>query len=97
MLDVGDVIEIGGKEALVCFTANDQDEKYICVSFEEEEKIIFEIYKYMIENDKLMVSKVEDEEELKKMTAVFYEQSVEEFGIPEETKQGLLNFLNDNK
>ena len=93
MLNIGDLIEIRGKEALVCFLAEYEGDKYLCASFEEE-KIRIEIYKYKFEDNKFFVSKVEDEEELKATMGIFFEQSVEEFGIPEEISKALDEYFN---
>ena len=95
MIKVGDYLSIRGNEVYVCFECNYKGNNYICTALETD-KIIFEIYKYKEENDKLLVCKVEDEDELANVTAIFLEESIDEFGIPEDVRVPLLNFLNDN-
>lgn len=90
-LDVGDVIEIGGKEATICFTANYNQENYICVAFEEE-KIRYEIYKYKFEQEKLQVAKVDDKEEAKPVLKIMVEEGIDEYDIPEELARIIDNY-----
>ena len=80
MLQVGDVIEIGGQQASVCFHTNYNSRNYICVFFEEKKE--YAIYDYKIENDKLMVAKVEEEKEFIDVLKIFLDEAIKEYGIP---------------
>ncbi len=60
MYDVGYNIEIGGRTGEIVFRVNHDGEDYINVCFEGE-KLEYVIYHIKIENDKVMVAKVEDE------------------------------------
>lgn len=80
MLEVGDVIKVHGEEGIVCFEKLYAGDRYICLSFGEE-PIIYEVYKYKYENDKLMVHKLEDSKELGIILGEFTKESVSEFGL----------------
>ena len=81
MLNIGDIIEIRGKQAIVCFHTSYNDNNYICVFFEEEK--IYDIYKYKIENEKLKVLRPQDKEETTIVLNIFLEEAINEYGIPE--------------
>lgn len=76
-VEVGDIIEIKGKQAIVCFETIYNNENYICVAFEEN-NIAYDIYKWRINNDKLQVAKVTNDQELSHVISVFLKESVEE-------------------
>ena len=82
-LNVGDIIEIGGQPATVCYETTYNNEKYICVAFEKE-AVQYEFYNYKYEGDKLLVSKVEDPDEAMPILKIFMEEGIDEYGIPEE-------------
>ena len=84
-LEIGDIIEIRGKEATVCYETTYEGRKYICVAFTED-KVQYDIYKYKYEGKKLLVAKVEDEEELTEVLKIFVQEGIEEYGVPEEIK-----------
>ena len=70
MVNVGDVIEVGGEEAVVCIKTIYEDEQYMCVAFEKP-SLRYDIYTYKKENNKLMVSKVDDPQELESLLKIF--------------------------
>lgn len=84
-VDVGDIIEIGGKTAIVCFETNYNDENYICVAFENN-VVEYDIYKWRFQNDRFQVAKVINEEELSNVLKVFLDESVRESDSPDELK-----------
>lgn len=88
-VEVGDIIEIKGKQAIVCFETIYNDENYICVAFEED-SIAYDIYKWRINNDKLQVAKVENNQELSHVLSVFLKESVEE-NPDKENLEGILS------
>jgi len=81
MLNIGDIIEIRGKQAIVCFHTSYNENNYVSVFFEEEK--IYDIYKYKIENEKLMVLRPQDKEETTIVLNIFLEEAINEYGIPE--------------
>ena len=81
MLNIGDIIEIRGKQAIVCFHTNYNDNNYVCVFFEEEK--IYDVYRYKIENEKLMVLRPQDKEETTTVLNIFLEEAINKYGIPE--------------
>lgn len=81
MLDVGDVIEIGGNQVLVCFLTEYDNKKYLCASTEFEDNVKFDIYQYKDDDNKLMVAKVEDEEELKPLLTIFFKDGLNDLNI----------------
>lgn len=85
-VDIGDVIEIGGKNALVCFETTYNSENYICVAFENND-VEYDIYKWRFQNDKFQVAKVVKEDELSNVLKVFLDESVSESDSPEELKK----------
>ena len=93
-LEVADTIEIGGKQATVCFKTIYNDKNYICVAFEEGQ-LRYEIYKYKIENDKLMVSKVTNEKELTPVMEIFVKEGIKESGVPKEVEKFLSELNKD--
>ena len=92
MVDIGDVLEIGGEEATVCFTTVYEETPYMCVAFEEP-TLRYDIYKYKNEDNKLMVSKLVDDDEIETMIKIFTEEAASEYGIPEEIQK---YFNNEN-
>lgn len=93
MIEVGDVIEISGQEAMVCFLTTHNDHKYLLASFDED-KVRYEAYEYTDNDNKLLVGKVEDEEELKEVLGIFFSEGIDQYGVPDDIKEGLLKFLN---
>ena len=85
-LKVADIVEIGGKQATVCFETTYNSVNYICVAFEKPQ-LRYEIYKYKYENDKLLVAKVTRENELTPVMKIFVEEGIKEQGVPEELKK----------
>lgn len=83
ILNIGDVIEIKNRQATVCYENTYQGARYICVFFSGENPQ-YSVYKYKEENNKLLVSQVEDEEELIEIMKIFIKEGVDESGIPEE-------------
>ena len=81
MLNIRDIIEIRGKQAIVCFHTSYNGNNYVCVFFEEEK--IYDIYKYKIENEKLMVLRPQDKEETTTVLNIFLEEAINKYGIPE--------------
>lgn len=82
MLEVGDIIEIRGEKAIVCYHANYNSNNYICVFFEEKKE--YAIYDYKIENEKLLVAKIENEREFTDVIKIFLDEAINEYGIPED-------------
>lgn len=82
MLNIGDIIEIRGKQAIVCFHTNYNDNNYVCVFFEEEK--IYDVYRYKIENEKLKVLRPQDKEETTTVLNIFLEEAINKYGIPED-------------
>ena len=93
MIDESDVIEIGGREGTICFKTVYNDTKYICVAFEGD-KIEYKVYKYKDDDGRLLVSEVKNEEELVSVIKIFYNEGLEEFGIPAELDEVLDNLDN---
>lgn len=85
-IDIGDVIEIGGKTAMVCFETNYNDENYICVAFENND-LEYDIYKWRFQNDKFQVAKVVNEEDLSIVLKVFVDESIKESDSPDELRR----------
>lgn len=85
MLEVGDVINVHGKEGLVCFEKLYAGDRYICLSFGDN-PIVYEVYKYKYVDDKLLVHKLEDSKELGILLGEFTKESVSEFGLLESLK-----------
>ena len=86
MVEVGDVIEIGGKQATVCYTTFYNDLNYMCVAFEDEQ-LRYDIYAYKNQDGKLMVARVTEEEELTPVLGIFLKEGLEEYGLPEELQE----------
>lgn len=82
MLEDGDVIEIGGKQGTVCFTAEYNNEKYICIGFVGND-LKYEVYSYKYEGEKLLVAKIEDPTELTEVMKIFINKGLDEVGLPE--------------
>ena len=76
-VEIGDIIEIKGKQAIVCFETTFNNEKYICVAFEDK-TIAYDMYKWRIQNEKLQVAKVTDNYELSNVLSVFLKESIDE-------------------
>ena len=70
MLNDGDEILIRGRKATVCYTTKYNGEDYICVAFESD-KIEYDIYKYKIEGEKLLVSNELSQDEIKNVLCIF--------------------------
>lgn len=85
-VDIGDIIEIGGKQAIVCFETIFKDENYICVAFEDK-SIAYDIYKWRIQNEKLQVAKVTNYDELSNVLKVFLDESLKESDSSDEIKE----------
>ena len=96
ILKDGDELEINGKRGMVCFTTEFEGDKYICVAFEGE-SIAFEVYEYKYENEKLLVGKVEDPEEMKEVLKRIIKENSDKIDFPEEVKKGFAQLLQDIK
>lgn len=92
MLKDGEKLEIGGEEGIICFSAKVYDGNYICVAFENNNPR-FEIYEYKYENDKLLVGKVEDKDEMNEVLKVFIQEGINEFGIPKSLEKGFAQLI----
>ena len=92
----GDRIEVGGETGIVCFTTEFEGDKYICVAFENENPR-FEIYEYKYENEKLLVGKVEDEEEMKEVLKLFFQEGIEKNGLPDNITSEFEKLIQDNE
>ena len=86
MLSVGDLIEIRGQEAIVCFETKYNNENYICVAMNEDNPV-YEIYKYKIEDDRLMVAHLTTDEEVAPIIKIFVEEEINQNGLPEELQR----------
>ncbi len=82
-LEIGETIDIKGKIATVCYETKHNDINYICVAIEED-KVLFEIYKYKFDGEKLLVSLVTDELELFAVLKIFVQEGLEEYELPDE-------------
>lgn len=89
MLDVGDVLEIRGKQVTVCFSTEYNNQKYICVADASEK---FDIFKYKLENDKLLIADVVKGNDLDEVLKIFIKESVDKHGIPKEAEP-ILDYL----
>ncbi len=99
MLEVGDTVQIHGKEGVVCFEKLEAGERYVCVAFGEK-PITYEIYKYKYENDKLLVKKIDDSDELGSIIGEFTKESVRDYGMLESLKpvsQALDKYYQEHK
>lgn len=95
MINVGDTLQIGGRNATVCYTTEYEGINYICVAFEED-KIEYDLYKYKYDNEKLLVSNEIGEEEAKKVMEVFIKEGLDEYGLPEEL-ESILDKIDENE
>lgn len=93
-LNVGDIIEIRGKEATVCYTTEHNEKKYICVSFEKNGKISFELFEYKFEDNKLLVTDELDNLEKIAIMKIFIQEGLSEYELPEEL-QKKINIIAD--
>lgn len=82
-LNVGDVIEIEEKTATICYETKHNNTDYICVAFEENE-VVFDIYKYKFDQEKLLVAKVRNDLELLSVLKIFINEGLSEYGLPKE-------------
>ena len=96
LLEVGDVIQIGGRNATICFITKYNNENYICVAFDGE-KIEYNIYKYIFNNDKLLVSKDISQDDMKEVLRIFMEQGLDEYGIPKGFEQVFQAIIESNQ
>lgn len=94
-LNIGDVIEIKNRQATVCYENIYQGTRYICVFFSGESPQ-YSVYKYKEEDNKLLVSQVEDEKELIEIMKIFIKEGVEESGIPKEL-DSILDYLQNHQ
>lgn len=83
MLNDGDEIIIRGRKATVCYNTKYNGEDYICVAFESD-KIEYDIYKYKIEGEKLLVSNELSQDEIKNVLCIFVKEGLDEYGLPKE-------------
>lgn len=83
MLELGDTLEIGGRECTICYKAVYNNTNYVCVAFENQ-TLEYDLYKYKYDNEKLMVSKVENLNEMTEVMKLFVNEGIDEYGIPEE-------------
>ena len=82
MIDVGDIIEIGGNQVTICYKTEYKNRKYICVAYEGE-KLKYEIFEYKDDNNKLMVAKVDSPEEAAPVMEIFFKEGMKEYGVPD--------------
>lgn len=85
-LNVGETIEVGGEEGIVCFSTIYNNINYVCIAFEED-KPRYEIYKCKFEEEKLLIAKVEDKDEADPVLKMFIEECIDEMGLPEELEK----------
>ena len=95
MLNVGDTIQIDGRKAIVCYTTTYNDENYICAAFDGDE-IEYNVYKYVSDNDKFLVSNDVDEETMKSILGTFVNEGLEEYGMPDELNSIFDKMLDEN-
>ena len=74
-------VEIRGRKGTVCYNTEYNNEKYICVGFTDD-GLKYEIYRYKFEDDKFLVSKVDNQEELLPVMQIFLRQGLSEVGLP---------------
>ena len=96
MLNIGDVIAIGGREATVCYLTQVNGRNYTCVAFETPE-LEYAIYDYKYEGEKLLVAKVEDQNEMDQVLPIFIEEGLNEYGLPPELEEVFANLPDDNE
>lgn len=92
ILKDGDELEIGGKQGIICFNAEFEGDKYICVAFEGKE-LSFDIYEYKYENNKLLVGKVEDPKEMEEVLKIMIKENIESIELPDEIKKGFAQLI----
>lgn len=92
-LNEGEMLEIDNKIGTICFEDNIDGYNYICIAFENEDKVSFEIYEYKYEEDKLLVGNVEDEEEMKEVLKTFIKNNSEEIILPKELEEKYIEFI----
>lgn len=92
-LNVGDIIEIKNEKCTICYETELNNERYICVAFERD-IVYYDIYKYKFENDKLLVSQVTNEDEVKKVLDIFVEEGIDQFGLQEDLERIFKDYLN---
>lgn len=76
MIEVGNDITIGGREGTIVFVTNYNNIDYINVCYGEE-SFEYKIYKYKIENEKLMVSEETDENVLSELCSIFINEELD--------------------
>ena len=96
MIEVGDVVEIGGKEATVCYTTVYNNHKYMCVAFEDGQ-LHYDVYDYLDDDGRLQVAKVTEEAELTPVLGIFLQEGLEEYGLPEELQEVFDNMDNNTQ
>lgn len=77
MLNVGDLIPINGRQALVCFTSEYKDRHYINVCFEDNDE--YKVYEVKLVDQDLDLKAVTDVELLKSLSAIWVAQELEGF------------------
>lgn len=90
MLNIGDDIAIGGREATVCYLTEYNGKRYTCVAFEMPE-VEYKIYDYKFEGEKLLVREVTNPEEIRPVLTIFIKEGLEEYGLPPELEEAFAN------
>ena len=91
ILNVGDILEIRGEEVIVCFSNVYNNEKYICVANSSDK---FNIYKYKIEDKKLMIADVINKKELNEVLKIFLKEAMDNHGNTKEIEDIFKQFDN---
>ncbi len=86
-LNDGDVIEVNGKQGIVCFNATIDGNNYICLAFENNGQIYYEICDYKYEDEKLLVARLVDPKEINIATKAFFDKGMDEVGLPDDLTQ----------
>lgn len=94
ILNEGDIVEIRGRKATVCYVTKYNEKNYICVSFEEKENVSFELFEYIFENGKLLVTDDLTDIETMAILKVFIQEGMNEYGLPEKL-QNIYNKIAD--
>ncbi len=95
MLNVGDTIAIGGREATVCYLTEYNGKNYTCVAFEMPE-LAYKMYDYKYEGEKLLVKEVTDPEEIQPVLSIFIREGLEEYGLPPELEEVFANLPDED-
>ena len=76
-MNVGDLIPINGRQALVCFTSELNDKLYINVCFEDNDE--YKVYQVTPIDQEFSLKAVTDLELLKTLAAIWVDEELEAF------------------